>query len=250
MISARVAGVPRPRLLHRLAQLLVVDQLAGGLHRGEQRRLGVARRRLRHLGLALGGQAADGLALLELRQLAAVRSPRPPLLLGLGLEPVDAAPARLERDLAARAEALALDLGDDGRARVARRRMEDGEEAAGDEVEDAALVRRGASTSCGMSVGMIGVVVADLRVVDDALQRQLVEAHHVACAASRYSPMSCSVEATIFSCGTMSPDRYAGRVRGYVITFLPSYSACAAWSVRRALKPYLRFASRCREVRS
>jgi hypothetical protein len=39
MISARVAGVPRPGLLHRLAQLLVVDELARGLHRREQRRL-------------------------------------------------------------------------------------------------------------------------------------------------------------------------------------------------------------------
>ncbi len=34
------------RLLHRLAQLLVVDELARGLHRAEQRRVGVAPRRL------------------------------------------------------------------------------------------------------------------------------------------------------------------------------------------------------------
>ena len=33
-------------------------------------------------------------------------------------------------------------------------------------------------------------------------------APHISCvAASRYSPMSWSVEATILSCGTMSPDR-------------------------------------------
>ena len=41
-----------PGVLHRLAQLLVVDELAGGLHRGQQRALGVAPRRL---GLLLLG---------------------------------------------------------------------------------------------------------------------------------------------------------------------------------------------------
>src|SRR6478672_1215975 len=55
-----------PRLLHRLAQLVVVDELARGLHRPQQRRVGVAPRRL---GLLLGGRdlaRVDVLALLEL----------------------------------------------------------------------------------------------------------------------------------------------------------------------------------------
>ena len=38
-----------PGILHRLAQLLLVDELAGRLHRTEQRALGVAAGRLGHL---------------------------------------------------------------------------------------------------------------------------------------------------------------------------------------------------------
>jgi len=41
MIDARVAGVPDPGVLHGLAQLVVVDELARRLHRGQQRRVGV-----------------------------------------------------------------------------------------------------------------------------------------------------------------------------------------------------------------
>src|SRR5207253_8978219 len=105
----------------------------------------------------------------------------PPLLARIfGLQSVDAAPAGLESDLAARAEALALDLGDDRRARVARRRMEDREEAARNQVEDAALVGR-QPLDVVADVGRDDrVVVVDLRVVDDPRERQLVEAHHEA----------------------------------------------------------------------
>src|SRR5262249_46709285 len=67
---------PETGVLHRLARLLVVDQLAGGLHRGEQRRLGVAGRRLRHLGLDLACDAAHGLALRPPRGPAACPLPR------------------------------------------------------------------------------------------------------------------------------------------------------------------------------
>ena len=132
-------GRPEAALLHRLAELLVVDELARRLHRGEERRLGVARRRLRLLRLAGRRDAADALALLDRRELSALAV----LLLrlvGIRLEAVDAAPPGLERDLAAGAEPLLLDHRDDGRPRVTGRRVEDGEEAAGDEVEDAALV--------------------------------------------------------------------------------------------------------------
>ena len=55
-------------VLHRLAQLVVVDELAGGLHRGEQRRVGVAPRRLGLLALRADLERPDVLALRELRQ--------------------------------------------------------------------------------------------------------------------------------------------------------------------------------------
>src|SRR5438874_2014188 len=101
------------------------------------------------------------------------------LLLGVRLDAVDATPPGLERDLAARAEALLLDERDHGRARVAGRRMESGEEAPGDEIEDATLV--------GAEVVEVvvdvrrddRVVVVDLRVVDDARERKLIEGEHV-----------------------------------------------------------------------
>src|SRR5207249_1143786 len=115
------------------AQLLVVDELAGGLHRREQRRLGVTGRWLRHLVLELGGDAAHGLALLERGDLSALG-----LLLRLALlvrlEAVDTAPPGFERDLAARAEAFLLDDRDHGRARIAGRWMEDGEETLRDQI--------------------------------------------------------------------------------------------------------------------
>src|SRR5207248_9240987 len=106
-----------------------------------QRRLGVARRGLRLLRLARRRRPADRLSLLDSRELAApafrrLRSLR------VRLESVDGAPARLERHLAARAEARVLDERHDHRPRIAGRRVEDGEEAARDEVEDATLVRR------------------------------------------------------------------------------------------------------------
>src|SRR6185437_10905056 len=102
---------------------------------------GVAGRRPRHLVLDLGCDAANRLALLQDRDLAAFG-----LVLGLplliGLEPVDAAPPGLESDLAARSEALLLDERDHGCAGIAGRGVEDGEEALGDEVEDTPLVGR------------------------------------------------------------------------------------------------------------
>ena len=58
-----------PGFLHRLAQLLVVDELAGRLHRVEQRAVGVAPRRLGLLGVGRDPVDLRLLALLELRQL-------------------------------------------------------------------------------------------------------------------------------------------------------------------------------------
>src|SRR4029079_1779975 len=61
-------GRAQAALLHRLPQLLVVDQLAGRLHRAQQRGLGEAGRWLGLLGQHLGGGAAALLALVDLRQ--------------------------------------------------------------------------------------------------------------------------------------------------------------------------------------
>src|SRR5207247_739073 len=125
--------------LHRLAQLLVVDPLARGLHCGEQGRLGVAWRRLRLLVLELGVDALDCLALLELRQLSAlfvVLIASAGLLVDLRFEPVNAAPAGLECDLAARAKPLFLDQRYHFSPLVPRRGMENGEKPARDQIED------------------------------------------------------------------------------------------------------------------
>ncbi len=47
MIAARVAGVPEALLLHRLAQLIVLDEFSGAFHRAKQRRFREARGRPR-----------------------------------------------------------------------------------------------------------------------------------------------------------------------------------------------------------
>ena len=96
------------RLLHRLAQLVVVDELAGGLHRAQQRGVAVAPRRFRFLARARDLDGAYGLVLLQPRQLllGAV------VLLALGAIGlyvrrdlvVDTTPAGLEQQLAVRAE--------------------------------------------------------------------------------------------------------------------------------------------------
>ena len=112
------------------------------------------------------------MALLELRQLSAlvgVVVALARLLVGLGFEPVDTAPAGLERDLAARAKALFLDQRHHFRPLVPRRGMENGEEPAGDEIKDSPLVGR-ETTDVVLNVGGDDrVVVADARIVDDAL---------------------------------------------------------------------------------
>ena len=86
-------------LLHRLAQLVVVDQLAGAFHRRQQRRLGVARRRpgLQRLDVdALGA-----------RQLAGGDGHQVGVVL-LRLAAVDREPAGLDHDLAVGLEAVVL----------------------------------------------------------------------------------------------------------------------------------------------
>ena len=123
------------------------------------------------------------------------------------LDAVDAAPTRLERDLAAGAEPLFLDDSDHRGARIPRRRVEDGEEAFRDQVEDAALVGR-ERFEIFLDVGRDDrVVVVDLRVVDHAPERKLVEGEYVLGAPPVVVETAASVAAVGFNCGTMSPDR-------------------------------------------
>src|SRR5439155_4032375 len=133
----------------------------------------------RHLVLDLRRDAAHGLTLLERGDLPAFLLLVLRLPLMVRLEPVDGTPPGLERDLAARTEALLLDDRYHRRPRVARRWMEDREETSRDEIEDAALVRRQRRDVVVDVRRDDRVVVVDLRVVDHPLQRQLVERENV-----------------------------------------------------------------------
>ena len=172
---------PDPGVLHLLAQRLVVELLAGRLHRAQQRRVREAPRRL---GLLLGGgdlARVDALVALELGQRLVGALV---VLVGARLAPgrdlaVGGAPARLEQHAAAGAE----DVVGDGRleARVLPHRvgMEDGEEAPDDHVVDPLVV------VAHLVHAVLGarrddrVVVGDLGVVDHAAERQHVEPGHV-----------------------------------------------------------------------
>src|SRR5204863_9435055 len=124
---------PDPGVLHRLAQVGLLDVLAGGLHRGEERRLGVAPRRLRLLPQGFDREGLDGLALLELRQGLVAAGVVVGTLGGLSLLAVDGLPARLDQAAAARAEDVLADGRLDARALEHGLRVEDLPEALGDE---------------------------------------------------------------------------------------------------------------------
>ena len=168
-------------VLHLLAQLVVVELLAGRLHRAQQRRVGVAPRRL---GLLLGrGDLArvDALVALELRQRLVGALV---VLVGARLAPgrdlaVGRAPAGLEQHAPAGAE----DVLGDGRleARVLPHRVgvEDGEEAPHDHVVDALVVVAHLLDAVLGARRDDRVVVGDLGVVDHAAERQHVEPGHV-----------------------------------------------------------------------
>ncbi len=118
------------RVLHRLAQLVVVDELAGGLHRAQQRGVAVAARRLGFLAGALDLARLHVLAFDQPRQLLIGRL----VLLGLGLRlrgdlAVDAAPAGHHQQLAARAEDVLLHGGLHARVLEHRLGVEDRQEA-------------------------------------------------------------------------------------------------------------------------
>ena len=158
MIAARVAGVPRPLLLERLLQLLVVDQLAGRLHRPEQARLGVGLRR-RRLAPPDGRLVRAALAGAELGQVLLV------LLLVVGLAGVQGRPARLEHPHAPGPERHPVRHPGDGRHLLHAGGVEGGDQADDDRVED--LLRRRREGPRPLAGRDDRVVVAHLRVVDD-----------------------------------------------------------------------------------
>src|SRR5690349_5550466 len=160
-------------LLHRLAELLVLDLLAGRLHVLEQRRLGVARRRLRLLLEHLGLLARPRLALVHLGQSLSrlVLVAGGGRLLGGGLlAERRRSPAGLDQAPAAGAEAMAAGLGDDLGVLEPGLGMEDRQEAADDEVEDARVVA-GELPSRQLPGRDDRVVVVDLGVVHDPRER-------------------------------------------------------------------------------
>src|SRR5207253_1336771 len=91
--------------LHGLAQLVVLDELSGGLHGGEQGGIGVAARGFGFLAQGLDLERRDGLAVGEPRELlvGSLVVVGAGALIGAELV-VDAAPTGDEKDFAAGAE--------------------------------------------------------------------------------------------------------------------------------------------------
>ena len=203
-------------VLHRLAQLVVVDELAGGLHRRQQRRVGVAPRRLGLLLLRRRPRAcATGLALLDLRQrLVACPRRRPGAGAVLEALAVDAAPARHDQHPAAGAEHVLRDRRLQARVLEHGLGMEDGEEAAHDHVVDA-LVVVGHLVDAVLGLGRDDrVVVGDLGVVDHAAERQRVQPGHVAPRRGRTRAAVPTSSAVGLISPAMSPVRKRELVRG------------------------------------
>ena len=153
---------------HRLAQLVVVDELARAFHRREQRGLAVARRRPGGQRLHLGAQRVHLLARLHGHQR------------GVGLATagdagfleraaVDGQPPGVGHHAALGLERMLFDHGDPGGHHVFGRREEHGQEAPHDQVVDALL---GVAEVPGhLQRRDDREVVADLGVVEDALVR-------------------------------------------------------------------------------
>src|SRR3954452_13451683 len=177
-LDDRRAGRRRPDagLLHHLAQLVVVDELAGGLHGAQQRRVAVAPRRLGLLGQHVDLARVDALALLQPRKLLV--APLVLLVAARGLVEalaVDAAPARHHEHPAARAEGVLGHRRLDARVLEDRLGVEDREEPPRHHVVHATVV---VAHLLDLVVG-VGrddrVVVAHLGVVDHAPERQEVQ---------------------------------------------------------------------------
>ena len=156
MIAARVAGVPMPESFIASRSSSSSTSLPAVSIAPEQRRVGVAPRRLGLLLERLGLAGGRLLALLEARELLVGAL----VLVGgaavaLGQLAVDAAPAGDEQDAAARAEDVLLDRRLDARVLEDRVGLEDGQEAARDEVVDAAVVVAELREVVRQFVGMI-----------------------------------------------------------------------------------------------
>ena len=181
MVAARVAGVPMPASFIASAASSSSTSLPA---------VSIARRsvpsvyggRLGALGQRLGLGARDGLAHLQggqrlLGLLVALPACSVRVVHAL---PVGGAPAGLDHHLAAAAEEVLGHPRLDHGALEARGGVEDGQEAPRDHVVDPLLVAPEARDVVVALGGDDRVVVADLRVVDDAPERQEVEAQHVA----------------------------------------------------------------------
>ena len=173
-----------PGLLHRLAQLLVVDELAGRLHRAQQRSVGVTTWRLGLLRLERDPVDLRLFAPLERRQLllgsfviilGAGRSD-----VGAGALAVDAAPSGHEQHLAARAEDVLGNGGLDAGILEHRLGVEHRQETPDDEVVDAAVVLVHLLDRVTFGERRDDrVVVGHLLVVDHPPERQHVQPGHV-----------------------------------------------------------------------
>ena len=200
-------------VLHRLGGLVVVHQLAGGLHGAQERALRVAGGRLGLLGQRLGLGAARPASPTAScgSDCSASSSPLPVgrrRRVGQALLAVGRAPAGLDQHLAAGAEQVLADARLDDGALEARGGVEDRQEAARDHVVDAALVAGQPGEVVVALGGDDGVVVRDLRVVDHAAQGQAVEARARSGPASAYSGAAAPTPLTThLSWPAMSPDR-------------------------------------------
>ena len=154
-------GSSETALAHRFAKLLVFDEFARALHRGEQCAFREAGRRL---GLVFGDFDVTGFGGFALRH-AAKRL----LALAGGLFAVDGQPAGIDDDLAFALEGFSFDAGDPCGDFELRGRIEDGDEAPRHHVKDLHLdlieiLRR---DSCRND----GVVIGHLCIVENALVR-------------------------------------------------------------------------------
>ena len=146
---------------HRRAQLLVLDELAGAFHRGEQRGFVVARGRLRAISVDLNVRGLDRFVWLHQRERRRV--------FRLQLAAIDGQPAGVDHHLALGLERLALDARDARGHEEFRRRIKHREETLRDEVVKFLL--RFAQGLRRDRRGDDGEVVRDFRVVENALVR-------------------------------------------------------------------------------
>ena len=203
------------RVLHRLAQLVVVDELARGLHRGRaatRRSSGAAawspsRRRRPRACRTASPCSSFGSACSAPSSSSAPRAVVEALA-------VDAAPARHEQHAAAGAEHVLGDRRLQPRVLEHGVGMEDGEEAAGDQVVDAPVVVAHLLDAVLGARRDDRVVVGDLRVVDDAAERQRVEPGHVGRGAARTRARLPTSSAVGLISPAMSPVRKRELVRG------------------------------------